>query len=78
MNYTKEFNLLTFEAWSGATKTKQTIIDNDKVDEFNDLLEDFYADSTIFDSVPTERNINDLLWFEDDYIFEQLGIVIDQ
>ena len=33
-----------------------------------ELLQDIFTD------IPTETEINDFLWFDDDYIYDQLGI----
>ncbi len=63
-----ETTLANFDAWSGAVDTKQTILDNNKGDEFDSLIEDLYPDGL------SETQLNDILWFESDWIFEQLGI----
>jgi hypothetical protein len=60
--------LLNFEAWSGAVETKETIVDNRKSQDFDFLIEDLYPDGL------TETELNDLLWFEADWIYEQLNI----
>ena len=68
----KTFNdnlqLSDFDAWSGAKDTKETILHNNKGDEFDRLIEELYPDGL------SETSLNDLLWFESDWIFEQLGI----
>lgn len=71
MLYTKEFNLYDFETWAGATHTKDIIIKVGKAQEFNYLIEDIFDPFT-----PTDTQINDLLWFESEYIFELLGIEV--
>ena len=53
-----------FPAWSGAKDTKQTIINNYKVDEFDNLIDELYPEGL------TETQLNDLLWFEDVWIYE--------
>lgn len=63
-----ELTLRQFDAWSGAKDTKQAIIDAGKEDEFEALIEDLYPDGI------DETALNDLLWFEDEYLFECLGI----
>ena len=63
-----ETNLLSFDAWSGAVETKGTIIDNNKADDFDSLIEELYPDGL------SETALNDLLWFDDAFIFEALGI----
>jgi hypothetical protein len=67
----KETTLENFNAWSGATDTKKTILDNNKGDDFDSLIEELYPDGL------SETKLNDLLWFESDWIFESLGIEKD-
>ena len=64
-----DFSDLQRECWSGAVDTLNTIYDNDKEDMFMQMLEENYCDE-----VPTLTEINDLLWFDSDWIFESLGI----
>jgi len=68
----KTFNenttLVNFDAWSGAVDTKNRIIENDKADEFDNLIEELYPDGL------SETHLNDILWFEEEWIFEMLGI----
>tara|TARA_R100000231_G_C5216688_1_gene132214 strand:+ start:19 stop:237 length:219 start_codon:yes stop_codon:yes gene_type:complete len=61
-------SLRNFEAWSGGKDTKQLILDNNKEDEFEFLMEDLYPDGM------TDTQLNDILWFEEDWICETLGI----
>lgn len=63
-----ETSLSNFDAWSGAVDTKNTIIENNKGDEFDSLIDELYPDGI------DETKLNDILWFESDWIFEQLGI----
>jgi len=56
------------ELWSGALNTLNTIIQNDKLRELMSLLEDLYPEPI---SITT---INDLLWFDPEFIYEQLEI----
>lgn len=71
MTVTSEVNLSTFDAWSGAIETKKVILEHNKEEDFNMLIEELYPNGL------TETTLNDLLWFEDDYIFESLGIEIE-
>lgn len=68
MKVLTETSLLNFDAWSGAKETKKTIIDNFKVEEFDSLIEELYPEGL------TDTQLNDLLWFESEWIFETLGI----
>jgi len=63
-----ETNLLSFDAWSGAKVTKATIIKNNKSDDFDYLIDELYPDGL------SETKLNDILWFDDAFIFEALGI----
>jgi hypothetical protein len=72
MKITREIDLLRFDAWSGATDTQETIISEHKADDFNSLIEELYPDGL------TDTELNDILWFEEDWIFEQLGINTDE
>ena len=62
-----------FNAWSGAIDTLEIIKEHGKIKELEWLLEDLFCDET-----PTETQINDLLWFDDEYIFKQLNIRHDE
>lgn len=70
--YNDNVTLVDFVAWSGAKDTKQTIIDNDKADDFDRLIEELYPDGL------SETQLNDILWFESDWIFENLGITEEE
>jgi len=59
---------LKSELWSGALDTLQTVIENDKLYDLMDLLEELYPEPVDI------TTINDLLWFDEDFVFEQLGI----
>jgi hypothetical protein len=68
MKIYKEINLIEFETWQGATVTKQIIIKENKENEFNELIEELYPDGI------DETELNDILWFEQEYLFEALNI----
>ena len=64
-----DFEDLMNSCWSGAIDTLVTIQDNDKEEELMSLLSlDCFTDT------PDLTEVNDLLWFEDEWIFEMLGI----
>ena len=64
-----DFNNLMDNCWSGAIDTLKTVEEHDKEDELMAHLEEQWLDE-----VPTMTEINDYLWFEDETIFEALGI----
>lgn len=68
MKIYSETTLRDFNAWSGGVETKRTIIENDKTEEFDQLIEELHPDGI------NETQLNDILWFEEDWIFEMLGI----
>jgi hypothetical protein len=59
---------MDFDAWSGAVETKETIIENRKAQQFDDLIDELYPDGL------TETELNDILWFETDWIYDTLKI----
>ena len=63
-----DFNDLMNNCWSGAIDTLKTIEENDKEDELMEFLMDEFT------SIPELTEINDLLRFEDEFIFKCLGI----
>ena len=63
-----ETNLRNFKAWSGATKTKNLILDAGLEEEFEMLIDELYPEGL------TDTELNDLLWFDSDWILENLGI----
>jgi|TARA_B110000908_G_scaffold136363_1_gene161549 hypothetical protein len=69
MKVTTEITLRNFQAWSGAVETKKTIIESGQDEQFDFLIEELYEEGL------RETELNDLLWFEDEWIFEQLGIM---
>ena len=70
MYFKKDFS--EYEPWSGAVSTWEKIVDNDKVEEFEQVLEDIYCGD-----IPTDTQINDLLWFDWEWVLETLDISDD-
>ena len=68
MKITSEMSLKNFKAWSGAKDTLNKLIEVDKCDELEFMLEDLYPDGL------TDTQLNDILWFDDEWIYETLGI----
>ena len=64
------FSDLQGQCWSGAVNTLNTIYENDKENEFMNLLNELFAD----DDDCSLTTINDFLWFDNEYIFECLDI----
>ena len=72
MKIISETNLLNFEAWSGAINTKNIIIEAGKADLFDQTIEDIYPNGL------TDTQLNDILWFDAEWIYEILGIDIEE
>lgn len=72
MKVTNNISLERFNAWSGAVDTKQRIMDEGLSNDFDDMISDLYPNGL------TETEFNDLLWFEEDWIYKHLGIDIDE
>ena len=72
MKLYRELDLTRFEPWSGAVDTYTRIDNEDKLDDLEFLLNDLYPDGI------EETQLNDLLWFESEWLFECLGIEDDE
>lgn len=70
MEYKVDYSLENFPAWSGGKDTLDTLIEKDLVDDAETALENYFADR---EELPTETEINDILWFERDWLAEMLG-----
>lgn len=70
-----DFNDLTNSCWGGALDTLSKVQDNNKEEELMSLLS---LDCDCFSDTPDLAEVNDLLWFEDEWIFEVLGIKEDE
>ena len=57
-----------YNAWSGAVETFNTIRDNNMLDDFEFLIEECYPDGI------TQTQLNDILWFDGEWVLEQLGL----
>ena len=68
MTITYELDLNSFQAWSGAKETLERIQREGKCAELENILEELYPDGM------TETELNDLLWFDSESVYEWLGI----
>lgn len=57
-----------YRPWSGAIETAKLIEENDKIYEFFDMMNELYPDG--IDII----QLNDILWFESEWILDILGI----
>lgn len=61
-----------FEPWSGAVDTWERIQEAGKIDDLENILEIEYPDGI------DETELNDLLWFEPETVFEWLDMPTDE
>lgn len=64
----QEMGIREFKAWSYATDTKNKIIECDRCEEFDSLIEELYPEGL------TGTQLNDILWHDSDWVYETLGI----
>ena len=72
MKIMTETTLRGFNAWSGAIETKKMILDAGLEEEFEMLIDECYPEGL------TDTQLNDLLWFEADWILENLGVEVEE
>jgi hypothetical protein len=68
MKLTLEISISDFQSWSGAKDTQRRIIEENKENEFDNLIEELYPDGL------TNNQLNDILRFDSEWVFESLGI----
>ena len=68
MKISREMDLRKFEAWSGAKNTLNKLIELGKCEELEAILEDLYPEGM------ADTQLNDVLWFDVEWIYETLGI----
>ena len=71
MKYTVEESLQDFKAWSGGKDTLDDLIEYDVVDKAEEYIDMVTADGA---ELPTQTEINDILWFGRDEIYKHCGI----
>ena len=71
MKYTVEESLSDFKAWSGGKDTLDDLWAHDVVDKAEQYIEEITAGR---EELPTQTEINDILWFERDEIYRYCGI----
>ena len=72
MKVYEELSLKDFESWSGATETKNKIIQEGKEEEFEELIEELFPNGV------SATELNDLLWFDQEYVLNALGIEVEE
>lgn len=70
MKLWKEYTFYNFEPWGGAIDTYNKIADSGKQDDFVALVNELDPRGM------SETALNDLLWFDCEYVFKCLGMPI--
>lgn len=68
MKITRDISLISFEAWGQARDTLDTVIDNGADITLEAIFEDLYPDGI------DEVQLNDILAYDAEWVFEALGI----
>ena len=71
MRITSELNLVNFEFWAGAKDFADRLTYNE-VRDIECILEDIFCNK-----IPSDTEINDLFWFDDELICEWLNLDIE-
>ncbi|WP_347229814.1 hypothetical protein [Streptococcus thermophilus] len=69
MEYTMKIEPLgQFKAWGKGLETLNTVRERGGLVKLTELCESFFGDS-----IPTDTDIYDWLWFDSDFIYKSLG-----
>jgi len=71
MKITSEMSFSDFKPWAGAKDTFNRICECNKESEMESYIEELFPDGC------TDSELNDLLWFEPESIYDYLGISED-
>ena len=69
---TEQISLSEFKPWSGAVETLDRVIREGKEDLLESIISDMYPEGL------TSTQLNDILWFEQDAVFEWCGITDEE
>ena len=68
MKIWKELSLMDFLPWGGAQQVYHYIDEQGKLPELEEMLTELYPEGV------SETLINDILWFESEWVYEELEI----
>jgi hypothetical protein len=68
MQVIKEISLQSFDFWSGAKDNADKLTYSEFI-FLEEILEDIFCEKT-----PTETEINDLFWFDFEFLCESIGL----
>ena len=64
-------NFIHYQPWSGAIDTYALIDCHNKLEELDNLITECYPEGL------TEIELNDILWFDSEWVLDNLGIEVD-
>ena len=64
-------SFLHYQPWAGARDTYALIDCNNKLEELDELITQCYPEGL------TETELNDILWFDSEWVLSSLGIEVD-
>ena len=68
----EERALSEFKAWSGAVETQERILEAGLEEEFERLIDECYPEGI------SSTQLNDLLWFDSEWVYEALGMTDEE
>ena len=63
-----------FKPWSGAVDTWNNLMDFGKIDLLEQIIDDTYYNEQAGEAILSETELNDLLWFEPETVYEWVGL----
>ena len=63
-----------FKPWSGAVDTWNNLMDFGKIDLLEQIIDDTYYNEEAGEAILSETELNDLLWFEPETVYEWVGL----
>lgn len=66
-----------YKPWSGAVETWNNLEKFDKLDALEQYIDEVYYNEGMGEGVINETELNDLLWFEPEHIYEMVGLYYD-
>ncbi len=70
--YTDGFG--SYTPWSGAKDTWDILEQFDRIDALESYIDEVYYDESAGEGVINETELNDLLWFEPETVYEAVGL----
>ena len=74
--YTDGFG--NYQPWSGAVDTWENLDKFDKLDALEAYLDEMYYNDELGEGALSETELNDMLWFEPEQIYEAVGLYYDE